>query len=227
MKNTYRSLIVFDIDGTLTDTAVLHGQFLAKLLLENGISDFDQNWKNYLHHTDSFILKDVYEKQNNIEFTAEILQKYDQGLRDCYSQNLPPGSLKEIPEARLLIQELTRRNQPFCYATGSLPSSALWKLQQCSLPWQEDLLLTSADDDETRHGIVEKAILSARSYYQVREFTKVISVGDGPWDYHTAKALGLEFIGVWHHEPADIPFAGSPTLYPGKGEGLLRLLQWI
>ncbi|MBX0331793.1 hypothetical protein K3G39_00930 [Pontibacter sp. HSC-14F20] len=37
--------------------------------------------------------------------------------------------------------------------------------------------------------------MNSSMYYQVHNFEKVISVGDGLWDFISAKNLGLEFIG--------------------------------
>ena len=82
------NLIVFDIDDTLTKSVIQHQQAFVNSMQEIGIIKINQNWKEYKHHTDSYILKKNYEKSftgmcdldviRNIESKmVEILKKFD------------------------------------------------------------------------------------------------------------------------------------------------------
>jgi len=58
------NLIVFDIDETLTMSDYHHKVAYLKTMEEIGVTEINQDWKNYKHHTDSYILKVNYE--NNL-----------------------------------------------------------------------------------------------------------------------------------------------------------------
>jgi phosphoglycolate phosphatase-like HAD superfamily hydrolase len=82
-----------------------------------------------------------------------------------------------------------------CYATGSLLKTAQYKLDQIGISYTEKQLIASNHLFEREH-IVSTAIESARNFYGVPSFHKIISVGDGLWDLKTANNLNLSFIGI-------------------------------
>jgi len=49
------NLLIFDIDGTLTDSVPVHQTGFRNALKNSGITDYDNNFSGYKHHTDSFI----------------------------------------------------------------------------------------------------------------------------------------------------------------------------
>jgi phosphoglycolate phosphatase-like HAD superfamily hydrolase len=55
----------------------------------------------------------------------------------------------------------------------------------------------------SREEIVNSAIEKAKKYYNVDEFQKIISVGDGIWDLKTARNLGIHFLGIRDKNLAD------------------------
>ena len=55
------NLIVFDIDDTLTKSEYQHQLAYVNTMKEFGITDINENWREYTHHTDSYILKKNYE----------------------------------------------------------------------------------------------------------------------------------------------------------------------
>ena len=60
MKKT--KLIVFDIDGTLTDTVEQHQPSFKKALRDIGVDKIDANLNTFKHHTHSYILKAIFEQ---------------------------------------------------------------------------------------------------------------------------------------------------------------------
>mgnify|MGYP000669299615 CR=1 FL=1 len=55
-------LVIFDIDGTLTDTVLLHQKAFTQSLTQLGVQEIDTNYNEYLHHTNSYIAKGIFEK---------------------------------------------------------------------------------------------------------------------------------------------------------------------
>jgi beta-phosphoglucomutase-like phosphatase (HAD superfamily) len=71
------NLIIFDIDETLTKSGEQHKTAYVKSMKEIGIIRINQNWQEYPHHTDSFILKTNYENNFNIEFDVGLINNFE------------------------------------------------------------------------------------------------------------------------------------------------------
>jgi len=187
-----KNLIVFDIDGTLTDSVTQHIKAFKKTLLEMGVSEINDDFKTFKHHTDSFISKSIFESNTSKEFSKVEFDVFENGLTD----KLLGQTINEITGAKHLIDKLKNSADfGFCFATGSLRKPAEYKLNTVGIPF-EDWQLVTSDSIYDREGIVSKAIENASKYYNTPKFGRIISVGDGLWDLLTAKNLELEFIGV-------------------------------
>lgn len=55
------NLIVFDIDGTLTDSVAIHQAGFVQALKHLGVTAMDENFHAYKHHTDLHIARSIYE----------------------------------------------------------------------------------------------------------------------------------------------------------------------
>lgn len=187
-----KNLIVFDIDGTLTDSVAIHQNAFVETLVEIGVKNLNSDFKSFKHHTDSFIAKEIYENDTDEIFSDLIRTKFEKGL----TERINTSSIEEIKGASRLIDHLKHNtNYTVCYATGSLLRPAKFKLDSIGVHYDEKLLVAS-DNIYSREDIVSAAIRKARGHYGIEKFDRIISVGDGLWDLLTAKNLGLEFIGV-------------------------------
>jgi beta-phosphoglucomutase-like phosphatase (HAD superfamily) len=187
-----KSLIVFDIDGTLTDSVILHQKAFTETLFEIGVSEINSEYKSFKHHTDSFIAKEIYENNQNKLFSKDKIQQFEHGL----TERINLLNFKEIKGAKELIEKLQKHTEfGVCYATGSLRKPAEHKLNSIGLEFEEWQLVAS-DQIYERENIVETAIKNSSENYEVETFKRIISVGDGLWDLLTAENLKLEFIGV-------------------------------
>lgn len=185
-------LIVFDIDGTLTDSVKPHQSSFTQALYQMGVPELTRNFSAFRHHTDSFIAKEIYESEMKNDFTPELLSEFENHLM----KNIQAFPIPEIKGAGKLIHHL-HQNTPFalCFATGSLLKPALYKLETIGVASPE-LVLVASNEIHSREDIVTKAIHNAHRYYQVERFKRIISVGDGLWDLKTANHLNLKFIGI-------------------------------
>ncbi|MGB0864388.1 MAG: HAD family hydrolase [Saprospiraceae bacterium] len=185
-------LIVFDIDGTLTDSVTIHQKAFKEALSDLGIKKFDENFKEYKHHTDSYIAAEIYEKSTLQKFMPSEIEAFEQYL----TTRIERSKINEILGAKALIQRLESQTESgICYATGSLLQPAIFKLNSIGIDYSEQQLVASNDIME-RENIVLQAIQNAERYYNVNKFERIISVGDGLWDLKTALNLGIEFIGI-------------------------------
>ncbi|MGB1041346.1 MAG: HAD family hydrolase [Flavobacteriales bacterium] len=194
------NLIVFDIDDTLTKSEVQHQLAYINTMKSFGITDIDQNWREYKHHTDSYILKINFENNLKKKFNFSFIPSFEIHMTQLI---LGLNKVSEINGAKKTIDFFDEKsNYAIAFATGSLLEPAYVKLNQAQINYNPNLVVGSNAIYE-REGIVSEAINRAKSYYQVDVFEHVISVGDGIWDLKTAQNLGLHFIGIGMKNFAD------------------------
>ncbi|CAL2075538.1 HAD family hydrolase [Tenacibaculum sp. 190524A02b] len=187
-----KNLIVFDIDGTLTDSVKIHQKAFTEMLYKIGVSRINSEFKTFKHHTDSFIAKEIYETDKGDVFSKSKIIEFEQGL----TEKISAEKIEEIKGAQELINTIEKNTEfGICFATGSLLRPAKHKLNSIKIDYNEELLIAS-DEIYSREEIVLTAIHRAKEFYNVEKFDRIISVGDGLWDLLTAKNLNLEFIGI-------------------------------
>jgi phosphoglycolate phosphatase-like HAD superfamily hydrolase len=187
-----KNLIVFDIDGTLTDSVKIHQSAFITALQQLGVTEIDSNFKAYKHHTDSYIAKVIYEKSTNLSFDEKKIAEFERLL----FENISHEPITEINGALKTIAYLEKETDfEVCYATGSLLKPAEYKLNQIGIQFSPKQLVASNSIFE-RENIVQTAIENAKEFYKIENFDTIISIGDGLWDLVTAKNLSLEFVGV-------------------------------
>jgi phosphoglycolate phosphatase-like HAD superfamily hydrolase len=186
------NLIVFDIDGTITDTVLIHQRAFQEALFYLGVPKYQPNLNSYLHHTDSFIAKSILESNSDIRFNHSFLLQFEQELK----KRIFNHQILEIKGALDFIQYITTEtNFGICFATGSLFEPALYKLNSIGLQI-ENSLLVSSNELWDRESIIQQAITNAQSYYHQSHFNTIISFGDGLWDLKAAQNLNLGFVGI-------------------------------
>lgn len=192
----FKKLLVFDIDGTLTDSVVVHQNAFRNALTAMGFFNFDDNWSNYMHHTDSYIFKTIFETINARKVEKEDIETFEGILANLlltYTNNNP---ITEMPGARLFLQQVSiNSGYDIVFATGSLLQPTKLKLAQCGIVIDEKLLVAT-NGFFSREELVSHAISEAKKYYDVNQYDEVYSFGDGRWDYETARNLNLKFIGI-------------------------------
>jgi len=117
-----------DIDGTLTDTVPSHTANFIHSIQQLGITSFDDDFRNYKHHTDSYISKMIYEKATGQRFDESILKKFENLL---YENILKEDSISEIKGAKEWVDKIENETDfGVFYATGSLVKTAQYKKQK-------------------------------------------------------------------------------------------------
>lgn len=202
-------LVVFDIDGTLVDTSKVDGEcYLGAMVKAFGIPPIEPNWDIFPDVTDSGIFRDMFtahfSRPPEARETQLFIDTFVELLESAFSQ--APDRFKEIPGARALLDALSESDEyAAAMATGGWQASAAFKLNRAQIDMNRFPHATS-NDAYTRAEIVEAAIQRARDWHDVTEFSKVVLVGDGPWDVRTAQEMGHPFIGV-----------GDETFFRSKG----------
>lgn len=192
-------LVVFDIDGTLTNTNKIDENcFVRAFALEFGIFGINTNWTEYAYTTDSGITQEIFkEKLERLPFDEELVRlkaRFVSLLQEAFinKQDL----FSEIPGSANVLAKL-QLDSDWCIAiaTGGWYESAKLKLQKANIQI-EGIPLASANDSFSREDIIQTAIIKAENVYQVEKFQKVVFVGDGVWDVKAAYRLNIAFIGI-------------------------------
>jgi beta-phosphoglucomutase-like phosphatase (HAD superfamily) len=186
------NLIVFDIDGTLTDTVAIHQSSFRASLRHIGIEKFNDSFNEYKHHTDSHIAKTIFEMATGKEFDKTTIDVFEEYLHQLIGEK----EIIEIFGARQFIRQIEAHpDYGICYATGSFFKPAKLKLERIGIDFELGLLVGSNEIEE-REVILTKAIANAADHYSVDKFDRILSFGDGLWDLKAANNLSLEFVGI-------------------------------
>ncbi len=190
-------LVIFDIDGTLTDTNHVDEHAIVGALQDVlGLSDLSTDWSTYEHSTDSGIVKEVISRVHG-SVPPHVLQrvqdKFYEYLEAFYSTS--PDLFMAMPGGQSVLRELTQAGYATAIATGSWRESALFKLRVARV-WKDDVPMATSDDSVSRSEIIQTAIERSKVRYGLDSFSSLTYVGDGVWDARASKHLGIPFIGV-------------------------------
>jgi beta-phosphoglucomutase-like phosphatase (HAD superfamily) len=195
-KRIMKHLFIFDIDGTLTDSVLVYHQAFHEALTEFGIKSYNPNFNDYLHHTDSYIFRIIFEDFFKTRMNSEDLLRFEITINQALIHLTEKKTIKEIKGANDFLTKIQMHpNIDIAFATGSLLLSTQTKLKQARINFNSELIITS-NQQETREELVNKAIEKASHWNQVNKYDSILSFGDGKWDYETAKKLNLRFIGI-------------------------------
>lgn len=192
-------LVIFDIDGTLTNTNKIDENcFVRALALEFGIFGINTNWAEYAYTTDSGITQQIFqEKLERLPSNEELVRlkaRFVSLLQEAFINN--QDLFSEISgSANVLAKLQLQSDWRIAIATGGWRESAQLKLQKANIQI-EGIPLASANDALSREDIIKIAIIKAENAYQVEKFQKVVFVGDGVWDVKAAYKLNIAFIGI-------------------------------
>ena len=194
-----RNLIVFHIDGTLTDTKEKDDELFIRAVKEIfNIEIKDSDWSRFENVTDPGIAKSIYKEHFGKEPSDLELTKLENHFIDITRNALSeyPQAFREVPGAKDFFQELSGTNNMYvAIATGGWEATAKMKLEYIDID-PEGFPMATAADHENRIELLKTAVASAQKFYDISHFDRIIAIGDGDWDYKAAKALDAGFVGV-------------------------------
>lgn len=197
-------LVVFDLDGTLTNTTFVDEHAIVGALQQVlGVEDLSTDWSTYLHSTDAGIVHEVISQHQggvNIDTLDRVQEAFFEIMENLYTSS--PELFAPVPGATDVLKRLHGRGLATAIATGSWRESALFKLRVGKV-WHDGVPIASSDDDHSRSEIIRSAIRQAQRVHNVEAFDNVTYVGDGMWDARASKNLGIRFIAVAQNGNAD------------------------
>lgn len=199
-------LVMFDIDGTLVDSAGFDTAFYVEAVRSVLDVEIDSDWNNYEHVSDSGILEEVLRRvrcHGEPDGTAARVQElFVSRVRD-YMRGAP-GAIREIAGARRLVERLLELpNVRVGVATGGWEPTAKLKLAHVGIDVGR-LGFASSSDASARTDIMR---LAAERAMRGRAYQRATYFGDGAWDRRASAALGYDFIAVGSAVPHPVSYA--------------------
>jgi HAD superfamily hydrolase (TIGR01509 family) len=212
-----RDAVIFDIDGTLLDTVDLHAESFVAAFRHFGVdAPYDAVRDQIGKGTDNLL--PVFLSDAQVDRDGEALAKW---RLEYYSRECLPRA-KVFPKVRELFQALHDRGATIALATSA--EGEVMGAYEKILPMDLVAEQTTSDDAERSkpHPDIFEAALGRLGN---PEPSRVIVVGDTPYDAEAAGKAGLACLGVrcggfpddWLRE------AGCVAIYDGPADLLARL----
>lgn len=208
-------LVMFDIDGTLTESNALDNESYVQALSEVfGFSKISSDWTLYSHATDACILKEACQRELGRVPSFVEIEAFKQRFLELLTEGAEVSGINSIPGALTMLSWLLESSShAVAYAGGGWTASALFKIQSAHLPIQ-NIPYAFSDDDESREGITAIALARAERHYG-RSFQNIVYIGDAIWDIRSAQKSGYAFIGIASGDRAEELFsAGATHVFP-------------
>jgi phosphoglycolate phosphatase-like HAD superfamily hydrolase len=193
--------IIFDIDGTLTDTTEIDDKCFTKAIEDTfGFYDFETNYGHYKNTTDSGIIHQLFVERLGRSYTAEeqhtFILHFCKLLEQAYESK--PDCIREIAKAGKVLELLCQQEHlSIGLATGGWRESALFKLRCAGINIDGCTAASFAQDAMARHDIISHTIRKMNVQHQrEQELPDITYIGDGNWDYLATLELGIRFIGI-------------------------------
>jgi len=201
MNKVDSGIVIFDIDGTLTDSVEQHQRAFEIALRTFSFPNLRTNWGDYTHHTDSAIFEEAWEEAHYE--SRPDLSELEYQYRCALEHEIASRPFTEITGAAVFLQWLKDHSWSVVFATGSLRFGAVKKLAAVGVD-AEKVDLVTASEFRTREEIVREAIRLGSKKFPAAHKHSVISIGDGLWDLKAANNLNLPFIGIGRDAKAKV-----------------------
>lgn len=192
-----KTLIIFDVDGTLVYSNRIDSQCFATTYQSIYKQPFPSiDWRRFPHVTDHTIFKTAIKEHFEREVTEEEIHEFQNQFVGLLEQKREsdPGEFLAVPHARnAIVQLLDSPEFVVGIGTGGWSRPAHLKLRHVQIPVDE-LYVSAADGKETREAILEEVIVNATSHHS--SFDKIVYIGDAVWDVQTTRNMSLDFIGI-------------------------------
>jgi phosphoglycolate phosphatase-like HAD superfamily hydrolase len=210
-------LVVFDIDGTLTDTNQVDGDCYWRAVCEVfGLAAVQPDWSDFRHVTDVGIARELCERHlGRVAGSSDIdaLRRRFVAILELALAAGEPVSYQIPGAAAILFLLRTSRDFAVALATGGFQASARLKLSRAGL-FDDAIPLATYDDAISREQIMRIAADRAAEQH-ASGFARITFVGDGLWDLEAARNLGWDFVGIASADRADrLRRAGAAPWFP-------------
>jgi phosphoglycolate phosphatase-like HAD superfamily hydrolase len=188
-------VVMFDIDGTLVDSAGFDADLYAQAVEGELDIEIDRNWNAYEHVSDSGILEQLLRDSrfddDRAALATRVQQRFVGLVRDYVERE--PAAVREIAGAKRLVDRLLALpDVRVAIATGGWEPTARLKLQHVGID-VSGVGFASSSDARARTDIMR---LAAQRALGSAPFRRATYFGDGAWDRRASAELGYDFVAV-------------------------------
>ena len=217
-------LVMFDIDGTLTDTYVSdENEFVHAIQEVLDISRINTDWASYRQVTSEGVLNEIARTRLGRPVTSDESRAVQRRLVEL----LRGVKIAEIPGAAAFLRRLPNLGYAVALASGDWELSARHKLAAASIP-ADGLPAAFCNSAHARTDIMQHSLRRSLRHYRCDGFEQIVYVGDGSWDVHAARELGWGFVGIASGKKAlRLSALGGRHVFPDyrKSEAILSVLD--
>ncbi len=193
----HKTLIIFDVDGTLVYSNKVDSQCFAETYQEIYQLPFPTiDWSTYPHVSDTTIFKTVIERHFQRTYTQIELETFHDAFvrRIEREREQHPEKFFIVPGARETVENLLADEQFVVgIATGGWRRPAQLKLDHVGIP-HEAIHFHGADNKFTRESIIQAVLDDAHE--EEANIQRVVYVGDAIWDVTTTRNMSMPLIGI-------------------------------
>ena len=188
-------LVIFDIDGTLTQTMKADEECFVRSLAEVcDFSDVDSDWSRYKHATDFGIFREIHKTRTGRLPSPNETSRFRQHFVALLARSSSEVAFAAVTGAPLLLSRLADGEEHrVALATGAWLDSARLKMASAGLCY-DDYPAASSDDAFDRESIIRLSMRRAAERYGGLGST--VYVGDGVWDARACRNVGIPFVGI-------------------------------
>ncbi len=191
-------LVMFDMDGTLTDGFALRENCYVLAIEQTlNLPDVKTEWESYPHTTASYCLEEIVRRaRGSLPTPAESRAVQSRMVALMADITARTGRrTREIPGAAAALRELQRRGYAVAIASGDWESTARHKFQTAGIPF-EGLPSAFCEVAHPRTDIMRAALARAAAHHGRTTFDRITYVGDASWDVRACRELGWPLVGV-------------------------------
>jgi phosphoglycolate phosphatase-like HAD superfamily hydrolase len=208
-------LVMFDIDGTLTETMKVDEECFVRSFKDVfGFADIDTDWSHYSRTTDSGIFHDVFATRVGRAPAAQEVSQFRQHFIQLLAAASSQSPFAPVAGADGLLSRLTLGgSHRVSFATGGWRDSARLKMASAGMCF-DDHPAASADDALDRESIMRLSRQRAAERYG-ESFACTVYVGDEVWDARACRSVGIPFIGIGTgNRAARLSAEGAVCVFP-------------
>src|SRR5438477_5786971 len=140
-------LVMFDIDGTLTQTMKADEECFVRSLAEVcGFDDVDTDWSRYKHATDFGVFREIHETRTGRLPSPSETSRFRQHFVDLLARVSSEAAFAAVTGAPLLLSRLADRGEHrIALATGAWRDCARLKMASVGLCYDDYPAAASAD----------------------------------------------------------------------------------
>ncbi|MBD3190107.1 MAG: HAD-IA family hydrolase [Candidatus Heimdallarchaeota archaeon] len=182
------SCVIFDLDGTLTDTLDLHVKAFQILFQELNISIPKDKIEENMGRTPKDTLKTLVPQLVSSEKKLELLaDKKEHHLRELLEE------IKLFPGAQALIKRTKKLVEKICLASSTPKENVLKILRETSLEKKFDVIVTG---EEITIGKPDPQIFEKAAKKANKSRKECLVIGDSTHDILAAKQANMKIIAV-------------------------------